>query len=134
VEHVLLIVHLLWATWMVAGVIWSAAGFIRHRLWAYATLRTAHLIGFLLTATVPIWNRGICPITEWEFAAADRGGSPEPLLIRLARDILYWDVSPTVLSIVSGSAALFTLGVYILRPPWRYTRASHDRRSTSVTV
>lgn len=117
-KTLLLIVHLLWVLWMVSGVLVAALGFRYPRLWRLRLFRTAHLVAILATATVPIWNEGVCPITEWESAAA---GDPagRPFLTRLVSWFVYWDVSPIFLAALTGAAALFSVVVYFRHPPRR---------------
>ena len=118
---ILLVVHFLWAVWMVAGVVLAVLGFRFRVFWRFRVLRTAHLIGLLATATVPLWNQGICPLTEWEWQgeAAAGAANGESFIIRLLHDILYLDVSPTVLSVTIARGAVVTLGIYVWHPPWR---------------
>ncbi len=87
--------------------------------------RTAHLIGIVGTATTPVWNYGICPLTEWE--AKTRHETLEPFLVRLSEAILYWDVSPLPLTLMSAVAALLTIVVYVWHPPWRSTKLQSSR-------
>ncbi|GAB4316105.1 MAG: hypothetical protein Kow0074_03990 [Candidatus Zixiibacteriota bacterium] len=106
---------------MVSGVAIAAGGFVWPRVWGWRVFRTLHLIGLMGTASVPLWSReGLCPLTllEWELGNA-AGGAPRSFIIRLLSEILYVDVSPVTLSIVTGLGAVFTLVMYWARPPWR---------------
>jgi hypothetical protein len=117
-----LVVHLAWAVWMVVGVLLGVAGYWWPRFWGWRSFRTGHLVGLLLTATVPLWNQGICPLTNWEWALdTDRipSGTPESLVVRLIRAVLYIDVSPTVIGLATAMGAMVTLWIYINHPPWR---------------
>lgn len=116
----LIVAHFAWAAWMVAGIAVAGLGFRRPRLWEWKWFRTLHLIAFVATATTPLWNNGICPITTWEWQARGQAdGSPPSFLARLLSDVLYLEVSPTVTSVVTGTLALFTVVMYALYPPWR---------------
>lgn len=127
-NQVLLVVHLLWAAWMVTGVVLSVLGLRFRRLLRFGVMRTAHLAGLLATATVPLWNRGICPLTEWEWLV---GGDPavdrSSFVIRLLSSILYLDVSPTVLTVLTALGAVLTFVVYVWYPPWKCPRRSWER-------
>lgn len=119
--QVLLVAHFLWAGWMVAGFLFSLAGFKCRWFWRLRFFRTAHLIGLVVTASVPLWNKGICPLTEWEWES--RGGTlgegaDSSFILRFMHDVLYLDVSPAVLSITTALAAALTLWIYIAHPPW----------------
>ena len=118
----LLVIHALWALWMVAGFALAVAGFRWRHLWDWRTFRIMHLIAMLGTATVPIWPGGTCPLTVWEWRlrttanfSGPAGG--EPFLRHWLREVLFLDVSPVLLSIVSAAAAAFTLAVFIWHPP-----------------
>lgn len=116
----LIVVHFAWAAWMVAGVAVAMLGFRRPRLWGWRWFRTLHLIAFVATATTPLWNNGICPITTMEWQARGQAdGAQTSFLSRLLSDALYLDVSPTLISVVTGVLALFTVIMYASRPPWR---------------
>lgn len=118
----LLAIHFAWALWMVAGVALALAGYRWPRLWRWRAFRITHMLGLLGTATVPIWARGICPLTTWEWdlrvaAASAAPARAEPFLIHWMRDILFFDVSPILLSVVTVLGAATTLTVFILHPP-----------------
>ena len=129
VADLLLAIHFLWALWMVTGVVLALAGFRWPRLWSWRAFRLAHLIGLLGTASVPIWAKGICPLTNWEWglrcgASSGRFTVPEPCLRHWMRQILFLDVSPLVLSIITALGAAVTLAVFVWHPPRRSTRAA----------
>jgi len=114
-----LIVHTAWVVWMILGVLLAVLAHRKPRLWRMPVFRTAHLIGLLATATVPLWSDGICPITDWEWAADQRApGEAEGFLVRAIRATLYLDVAPWILSIVTAVVAMYCVVVYVLYPPW----------------
>jgi hypothetical protein len=115
-----LIVHALWAAWMTLGVVLAVAANWRPRLWRMPVFRTTHLIGLLVTASVPLWSSGICPITNWEWASDQHAlTTPEPFLVRMIRGVLYLDVPPWIFSVVTAVCALYCVVVYFLHPPWQ---------------
>jgi hypothetical protein len=120
VETMWLTVHALWVLWMVSGVVIAVLGYWHHRLWRMAIFRTAHVIGIVATATVPIWNDGRCPITDWESTSS--GQALDPFMIRLWRALVYWDISPMVLGLVSAGAAILTVAIYLHHPPARISQ------------
>jgi len=124
VADCLLVIHFVWALWMITGVALAVAGYRWPRLWRWRTFRITHLLGLLGTASVPIWANGICPLTSWEWnlrnLSAPGGHAPtEPFLIHWIRSILFIDVPPIVLSIVVAFCAIATLTIFILHPPGR---------------
>jgi hypothetical protein len=126
----ILAVHLAWALWMTSGVFLALAGFIRPRLWRWSLFRTLHLAGIVATATVPLWAGGVCPMTRWESAFQGTRGAPEPFLIIWLRRILFWEVDPMWLSLLTITAAGVTVVVYALHPPWRSDGESGCRRKS----
>lgn len=127
----LLSIHLLWVLWMIAGVLLAILGFYRPRLWSWRYFRILHLAAILATATVPLWNRGVCPITAWE-AALTTGSAPDPLLARMLAWLVYWDIPVWVLSSVTAGAAIVTLLIFIRHPPWTRSRADDDGRRAGL--
>jgi len=124
---IVLFAHFLWAAWMVIGVGLAVAGFRWPRLWRWRVFRITHLLGLLGTATVPLWGEGICPLTRWEgrlrTAESPQGSAsaPESFLLRLLTEVLYLDVDPLVLSLITAAGALVTVSIFVFRPPWRPT-------------
>lgn len=114
-----LTVHVAWATWMITGVILAVAGLHWRRLLRWRVFRSAHLVGLMLTATVPIWAGGICPLTKLEDALRNAGGTGSPFMVRLMAETLYLNVDPVVLSAVTGLGALVTLVIFVAHPPWK---------------
>lgn len=104
---------------MIAGVILAILGFWHPRLWEMRKFRVAHLIGLLATATVPLWADGVCPLTSLEGTVSGGRGETAPLLERIFREILYWNVPTLFLSFLSALAAAVTFVIFIYRPPWR---------------
>jgi hypothetical protein len=121
----LLIVHFLWAIWMVAGVLLTVVGFWWVRFWRWTAFRTAHLVGLVITGSTPLWSGGICPLTvwEWRFRAGQMPGERESFIVYWIRELLFYDVDPLALSLVSSAAALFVVIMYAVRPPWKAKRA-----------
>lgn len=118
-ETAILSLHVLWLLWMIAGVILAILGFWHPRLWEMRKFRVAHLIGLLATATVPLWADGVCPLTSLEGTVSGGRGETAPLLERIFREILYWNVPTLFLSFLSALAAAVTFVIFIYRPPWR---------------
>jgi len=115
-----LTIHVIWATWMITGVILAVAGLHWHRLLGWRVFRGAHLVGLMLTATVPIWAGGICPLTKLEDALKPSvGETSAPFMVRLMAETLYLNVDPLVLSAVTGLGALVTLLIFFAHPPWK---------------
>lgn len=119
-ERMWLLIHALWILWMISGVVVAVFGFWRERLWDMTVFRTGHALGIVATATVPIWNDGRCPITDWESSTGGRALAP--FMVRALEALVYWEVSPVVLSLVTAGAAILTVTVYFRHPPTRVTQ------------
>ncbi len=119
VPDIILFVHLAWATTMVAGFVLAVLGIFWPRLRGFVVFRTAHVIGIMLTASVPLWS-GLCPLTIWEYSLrGDRPDASRSFLADLASDILYVNVPIWVITLVTTVVAVSTVILYIVYPPWR---------------
>ncbi len=121
----ILIAHFAWAAWMICGVLMAILGFRWHRLWQWRVFRITHLGGLIATATTPVWADGICPLTEWEWRLRYGSGvqtappESESFIIQWIREVLFLEVDPLVISLVTGALALSTIIIFIYRSPWR---------------
>jgi hypothetical protein len=135
--NLILIAHFTWAIWMVSGAVLAVLGFRWRRFWGWRVFRITHLIGLVLTATTPFWADGICPLTRWEWQLRSTSGqaveSGESFIIHWMSEILFIDVDPFILSLVTGVVALTTLVIFILRPPWRF-HSGNERPAKPVTA
>lgn len=113
-----LLVHVLWVLWMLAGLGLTVVGlFRRNRFMDSLGARGLHLAGLLLVAAFPLFGE-LCPLTVWEDAL--RGGEPGTgFLRRFFRAVLYWDLPLEFFGAAYGLAALFTALAFALRPPRR---------------
>ncbi len=124
---IILFAHLAWASVMVGGFVLAVAGIFWRRLRGWMLFRTVHLIGLVLTASVPLWS-GLCPLTIWEYSL--RGEQPtaqRSFLADLASDILYVNVPVWVITLLTTIVAVATLILYIVYPPWRYRRQKREQ-------
>jgi hypothetical protein len=120
--NILLVIHFAWALWMVSGVLIALLGFLWSRLWTWRRFRIAHLIGLVLTATTPLWPGGTCPLTIWEWqlrAAGSPVTQPESFIIHWIREVLFWDVDPAILTMISATGAAAAAILFFFRPPWK---------------
>ncbi len=120
--NVILIVHFAWAAWMISGVVLALLGFRWPRLWKWKVFRTAHLIGLVATATTPFWPGNTCPLTIWEWKLRGDGtgiAEPHSFIIHWLDKLLFWNVDPLILSLVSALGALATVVIFITRSPWK---------------
>ncbi len=119
-SDVLVVIHLLWAVFMIGGFFLAVAGIFIHRLRGWKIIRTAHLLGMIFTASVPLWAR-YCPLTVWEYSL--RGGSPpESFLAAWAQRLLYLDISNEIITAATTLVALGTIILYFVFSPWKTAR------------
>ena len=124
--NIVLIVHFAWAVWMISGVVLALLGFRWPRLWEWRKFRTTHLIGLIATATTPFWPGGTCPLTIWEWQLRGDGvvsTQPQSFVLHWLDKLLFWNVNPLILSLVSASGALAAIIIFIMRPPWKTYRS-----------
>lgn len=125
----ILTVHGLWLIWMVSGVVMAVVSIWYPQFRRMLISRTLHLVGILATATVPIWNDGVCPLTSWESGT----DSPKDSFVgRICMALLYWDASQLMLSAVSAAAALLTLVLYFWYPPWTAIPEQDSNRDDNI--
>jgi hypothetical protein len=115
----ILILHSAWVLWMLWGLALTLHGLFRPgRFMDRWLARSLHLAGLLLVAGFPLLGR-LCPLTVWEQQWRG-GGGEEGFLQRFFQAFLYWELPLWVFGAAYGLAALFTLAVFILRPPARF--------------
>lgn len=121
-SDVLVVVHLLWAMFMIGGFLLAVIGIFRPACRRFKKLRTIHLAGILFTASVPLWS-GICPLTRWEdFLRSDpETTATRSFLADWAYRLLYINVPIWVITLATSVVALASVVLYFLHPPWRST-------------
>jgi hypothetical protein len=121
-SDILVVLHLLWATFMIAGVPLAIVGIFRPGWRRLMKLRTIHLAGIVFTASVPLWG-GICPLTRWEDLLRSGAGTTavRSFLADVAYRLLYVNVPIWVITLATSVIALASVVLYFLYPPWRST-------------
>lgn len=119
-SDILIVLHLLWAAFMIGGCMLAIVGIFRQACRYFKKLRTIHLLGILFTASVPLWS-GICPLTRWEDALRFGSGTvpPRSFLADLAHRLLYIDVPIWAITAGTTFVAVVTVVLYFLYPPWK---------------
>lgn len=133
----LMVIHFLWVLFMVWGIVRTidaavAVMVCRHpplrarRFLERWLFRTVHLAGILFTGILAILGK-YCPLTIWEYQLR-RGGRPfaeppESFLLVWVERLLYPEVPPVLLEVISAAAAVFTLMMYAVRPPTKVRQA-----------
>lgn len=122
---VIMVAHLAWIVFMLAGFVLTIGGFWNPRFFERWLFRTIHLFGILLVAALELFNK-YCPLTIWENALRRHYDSstdyPGSFIIGHLEELIYPDVSPLVVVIPTIVITVFTLTVFILRPPSKFRR------------
>ncbi len=120
-SDILVVLHFLWAAFMIGGFVLAVVGIFRPACRRLLKLRTTHLIGIVVTATVPLWS-GLCPLTIWESTLREGPGMadvPRSFLADYAYQLLYINVPVWVITLVTTLVALTSVILYIIYPPWK---------------
>lgn len=130
---ILVVLHLLWATFMIGGFVLAVVGIFQPACRRLVKLRTAHVIGIVLTASVPLWS-GICPLTDWENALRTGAGLstiPRSFLAHYANRILYINVAGWLITLLTSLVAVVSLILYFVYPPWKGRNAPLSKKKQS---
>jgi amino acid transporter len=142
----IIILHFLWIIFMLAGFVLTVYGVIClyvvrrsaerwNRFFDRWVFRTIHLCGMLLVACLPLLGE-YCPLTLWEYALRDRY-DPQTAYTGLfianwLEKLIYPSVHPLVIIIPTVAITLFTLIVYLLRPPQKIKNLFCTARSSEL--
>jgi hypothetical protein len=120
---VIFVVHLGWIIFMIYGFILTVRGFWRPTFWDRWVFRSIHLLGILFVAGIEILGQ-YCPLTVWEYALRrhyNPGGQyPHSFIIGYLEKLVYPDVSPLVFLLPTYTIALFTLVMFVVKPPSKF--------------
>ena len=127
---ILIVLHLLWATFMIGGFVLALVGIFQPACRRLVKLRTVHVIGIVLTASVPLWS-GICPLTDWENALRTGAGLstiPRSFLAHYAHEILYINVPVWLITLLTSLVAVTSLILFFVYPPWKGGKAPPSKK------
>lgn len=123
----LVVIHFLWILFMLIGffiTLWECV-----RVYCFRQLprffdrwifRTIHLGGILFVAGVAALGK-YCPLTVWEFNLRSHDCPnlvyPGSFMVRYIERFIYPSVHPLAILIPTVFVAVFTLAVFVVRPP-----------------
>lgn len=130
----LVFLHFIWILFMLYGFVLTFYYTIfpvnaRHFFdrWLF---RTLHVAGIFYVASLTVLGK-YCPLTIWEYnlrqrfePATDYTGS---FIVRYIEKLVYPDVNPLIIQIPTILIAVFTVVVFVFRPPAKFKRKSKDR-------
>jgi hypothetical protein len=125
------VLHFLWAAFMVGGFVLAVAGIFVPRLRGWIKTRTIHVLGIAFTASVPLWSK-YCPVTDLENALRTGAGQapiPRSFLAHYAEKILYLNVPLWTITAATTLVAVISIVLYFIYPPWKYRRTSTPART-----
>lgn len=112
----ILLLHLLLAALMAAGLVFVPLGGLLHWQWVRMRwLRIAH-VGLMVFIAAEALLGLACPLTILEYALRGQE-APTHLLAELMGDILYWDAPAEVFSALYLLCALWLVGLWWIVPP-----------------
>lgn len=122
----IVLVHFAWILFMLAGFILTLCGFFWKGFFDRWLFRTLHLFGIAYVSLLAIMGR-YCPLTLWENTLRAKYDPslvyPGSFMIHYAEKLVYPDINPLIIRIPTTFIAVFTVVVFIIRPPERIKRS-----------
>jgi len=129
---IVVVLHFLFAAFMVIGFLFTLTSVIGvyvfrkggwfRRFFGWSVFRWIHVCGIFFVAGLIVLDR-YCPLTSLENAirrlAGDGGEYTGSFIIHYVEKLLYPDVPSAAIVVPTFLIALFTIAVFIFRPPWR---------------
>lgn len=128
---ILLVLHLAWIVFMLWGFVLTVRAFWKPSFFDRWLFRSLHLGGILF---VGIWELigKYCPLTVWEYQLRHLHNPsleyPGSFIVRHLAELVYPNVDPLVVTLPTMAIVLFTLIVFVVRPPMQL-RAALKRKA-----
>ena len=117
---IIVIVHLFWILFMLIGFLLTLCGLFRREFLDRWLFRTIHLFGIAYVSLLAIMGK-YCPLTLWENTLRAKYDPsltyPGSFMIHYVERLVYPDINPLIIRIPTTFIAVFTVIVFILRPP-----------------
>jgi len=120
---ILLVIHLAWILFMLWGFALTIRAFWKPAFFERWLFRSLHLGGILFVGLWELFGK-YCPLTVWEYnlrhvndPSAEYPGS---FIVAMVAKLVYPDMDPVMVTIPTVLIAVFTLVVFVLRPPSRF--------------
>src|SRR3989338_4190805 len=117
---IIVLMHFAWILFMLWGFILTLWGFFHKEFFEKWLFRTVNLFGIAYVSLLAIMGR-YCPLTIWENALRAKYDSgltyPGSFMIYYFEKFVYPDVNPLIIQIPTTFIAVFTVVVFIIRPP-----------------
>lgn len=116
----IVLMHFAWILFMLWGFILTLRGFLHKEFFERWLFRTFHLIGIAYVSVLAIMGK-YCPLTIWENTLRAKYDHPltyaGSFTIHYIEKLVYPDINPLIIQIPTTFIAVFTVVVFIIRPP-----------------
>ncbi|MBU4376224.1 MAG: DUF2784 domain-containing protein [Candidatus Omnitrophica bacterium] len=117
---VIVVTHFAWILFMLVGFILTLRGFFWKGFFDRWLFRTLHLFGIAYVSLLSLMGE-YCPLTIWENALRAKYGPgltyKGSFIIHYVEKLVYPDVNPLIIQIPTTFIAVFTIAVFIFKPP-----------------
>jgi len=121
----ILILHVIFILFVILGFIFTIFCFFKKTLFNMFFFRTVHLVSILYVAILEVLEK-FCPLTILEDILYQKHTShqkySDSFISHYIEKLVYPDVSPEILISITVAIALFTILVYIFRPPEKFKK------------
>ena len=113
-------IHFAWILFMLTGAMLTLSSFFHKRFFDRWLFRTVHLCGIIYVALLAIL-REYCPLTILENTLRSKYMPdltyPGSFIVHYIERLVYPDVNPLIILVPTIFIALFTILVFIIKPP-----------------
>lgn len=121
IADTVVVIHFLWILFMIFGFLFTVyAAVFRRAYLNFLVFRMVHLFGIFYVGLLVVLNR-YCPLTLFEYklrqSSCDAGNYSGSFIVDWIEKLVFPDVNPLLLRILTILIAAFTLILFILFPP-----------------
>jgi len=127
---IIIIIHFILVLFMLWGFIFTLYGFLQREFFDRWLFRTLHAGGILFVGIL-IALKQYCPLTLWENALRAKydpslvyAGS---CIVHYVQRLLYPDINPLIIRTVTTFIAIFSIVVFIIKPPAKIRKIFRGR-------
>lgn len=118
-------IHFAWILFILWGFMLTLRGFFHKEFFDRWLFRTLHLFGIVYVSVLAIMGK-YCPLTVWENVLRAKYDPnltyPGSFIIYYIERLVYPEVNPLIIQIPTAFIAVFTIIVFIFRPPAKIKR------------
>ena len=117
---IVVFLHFLWIIFILMGFILTLAGFFWKRFFEKWLFRSLHLAGIIYVSILAVSGK-YCPLTILENILRSKYSPslvyPGSFIARYLEKLVYPDIIPIIIYVPLFSITLFTMAIFILKPP-----------------